>query len=117
MSWVDSFTLSTGCRKTCGDDAVKFVSMMNRDDTYMALLLPGSLSFLTVEKPYPPIPAYLLPAKASLYSNPTLLKSASLYPKLKTLVEDADVPTDRHLNDNLRKIGKQIDKDLDKPTP
>jgi hypothetical protein len=43
--------------------------MMNRDDTYMALLIPGSLSFLTVEKSYPPVPAYLLPAKVSLYSN------------------------------------------------
>ena len=117
MSWVDSFTLSTGCKAACVDDAVKFISMMNRDDTYMALLFPGSLSFLTVEKPYPRVPAYLLPAKASLYGNPDLLKAAHLYPKLKTLVENADVPTDRNLNDDLRKIGKQIDKDLDKPTP
>jgi hypothetical protein len=83
----------------------------------MALLLPGSLSFLTVEQPYPPTPAYLLPAKTSLYSNPTLLKSARLYPKLKTLVENAEVPTDLKLNDDLRKIGKQIDKDMDNPNP
>jgi hypothetical protein len=27
------------------------------------------------------------------------------------------IPTDRNLKDDLRKIGKQIDKDLDKPTP
>jgi thiamine pyridinylase len=117
MSWVDSFVVSAKCAKTCTGDAVKFIQMMSRDDTYMALLLPGSLSFLMPEPVYPPIPAYLLPAKASLYSNKTLTASASLYPKLKTLVENADVPTDRHLNDDLRKIGKQIDKDLDKPNP
>lgn len=117
MSWVDSFTLSKNCTKACVDDAVKFIRMINRDDTYLALLLPGPLSFLAPEPPYPPVPAYLLPAKASLYSNKTLADVASLYPKLKTLVENADVPTDRHLNDDLRKIGKQIDKDLDKPNP
>ncbi|HTQ60626.1 MAG TPA: hypothetical protein VMI32_10405 [Candidatus Solibacter sp.] len=120
MSWVDSFTLSTNCQKkskTCVDDAVKFIQMMNRDDTYMALLFPGSLSFLSVEQPYPPVPAYLLPAKTSLYSNKTLTDAAKLYPKLKTLVEGADVPTDLHLNDDLRKIGKQIDSDIDKPHP
>lgn len=114
MSWVDSFTLSTTCQGNCTNDAVRFVSMMNRDDTYLALLFPGSLSFLTVDKPYPPVPAYLLPAKTSLYSRPDVLKSAPLYPTLRKLTENADVPTDRHLNDGLRQIGKQIDKDLDK---
>lgn len=117
MSWVDSFTLSTGCKATCVDDATRFISMMNRDDTYMVLLIPGSLSFLTVEKPSPPLPAYLLPAKVSLYSNPKLMNAAPLYKSLKPMVENADVPTDRTLNDDLRKIGKQIDKDLDKPVP
>jgi hypothetical protein len=66
---------------------------MNRDDTYMALLFPGSVSFLTVEKPYSLVPAYFLQAKTSLYSNPDLLKSAPVYTKLKTLVENADAPT------------------------
>lgn len=117
MSWVDSFTLSKNCTKACVADAVKFIKMINRDDTYLALLLPGPLSFLIPEPPYPPVPAYLLPAKASLYSNKTITDVARLYPKLKTLVENADVPTDRHLNDDLRKIGKQIDKDLDKSKP
>ena len=117
MSWVDSFTLSTGCKTSCVDDATRFISMMNRDDTYMALLFPGSLSFLTVENPSPPVPAYLLPAKVSLYSNPKLTDAAPLYKDLKPMVENADVPTDRSLNDDLRKIGKQIDKDLDKPVP
>jgi hypothetical protein len=117
MSWVDSFTLSKNCTKACVDDAVRFIKMINRDDTYLALLLSGPLSFLTPEPPYPPVHAYLLPAKASLYSNKTLTNVARLYPNLKTLVENADVPTDRHVNDDLRKIGKQIDKDMDNPNP
>jgi thiamine pyridinylase len=117
MSWVDSFTLSTGCTGTCVDDATRFIGMMNRDDTYMALLLPGSLSFLNVQTPGPRVPAYLLPAKVSLYTNATLTNAAPLYKALKPMVENADVPTDRHLNDDLRIIGKQIDKDLDKNVP
>jgi hypothetical protein len=53
----------------------------------------------------------------SLYTNATLINAAPLYKTLKPMVENADVPTDRHLNDDLRIIGKQIDKDLDKNVP
>lgn len=119
MTWVDSFTLSKSCstKTACSQDAVAFIRMMNQDDTYRTLLFPASLPFLKAPKSYPPVPAYLLPAKSSLYSDQTILASAHLYPKLRMLVENAEVPTDIHLNDDLRAIGKQIDKDLDNPNP
>jgi len=112
MAWVDSFTLSTGCKNDCVKDAVKFMAMMNRDDTYMALLFQRPLSFMTVQKPYPAVPTYLMPAKASLYTNQELLNSAHLYKDLKILAENVDVPTDKELNKNLRDLGKKIDADL-----
>jgi thiamine pyridinylase len=117
MTWVDSFTINSRSDDQHVKDAVTFVAMMNRDDTYMMLLLPSALSFLTAPKPAVPVPSYLLPAKSSLYTNPTLTSAAHLYPKLRTLVESSNVPTGADLNDNLRKIGKQIDKDLDKKAP
>lgn len=112
MAWVDSFTLSTGCKDDCAKDAVKFMAMMNRDETYLALLFHRPLSFMNVPKPYSPIPTYLMPAKASLYANAELQKSAHLYPDLKRLAENVAVPTDKDLNKNLRDLGKKIDGDL-----
>jgi thiamine pyridinylase len=112
MAWVDSFTLSKGCNPDCTKDAVRFMTMMNRDDTYMALLFHRPLSFMNVPKPYPPVPTYLMPAKASLYTNADLLKAAHLYPDLKALAENVTVPTDKDLNKNLRDLGKKLDGDL-----
>lgn len=113
VSWVDSFTMSTTCKGQCVVDAVRFISMMNSDEMYLTLLLPVPLSFVQVPQPADTVPSYLLPAKASLYSNPALLGVAHLYPKMKTLVENARVPTSDKLNDKLRAIGKTIDKNLD----
>jgi hypothetical protein len=79
----------------------------------MKLLLPCPLSFIQVPQPAAPVPAYLLPAKVSSYSNPSLLGVAHLYPKMKALAENAKVPTADNLNDKLRAIGKTIDKNLD----
>jgi hypothetical protein len=45
MAWVDSFTPSSGCKNDCVTDAVRFMSLMNRDDTYMALLFHRPLTF------------------------------------------------------------------------
>jgi thiamine pyridinylase len=113
VSWVDSFTMSTNCKDECVADAVRFINMMNSDEMYMKLLLPVPLSFIQVPQPAAPVPAYLLPAKVSLYSNPALLAVAHLYPKMKALAENAKVPTADNLNDKLRAIGKTIDKNLD----
>jgi thiamine pyridinylase len=112
VSWVDSFTMSSNCKGQCVVDAVRFISMMNSDEMYMKLLLPMPLSFIKVPQPADTVPAYLLPAKASLYSNPALLRVAHLYPKMKTLVENATVPTSDKLNEKLRAIGGTIDKNL-----
>ena len=113
ISWVDSFVVRNDCND--GDDcfkaASKFIKFMQRDDVYMRLLLPTRPSFLN----YPdgsgptPIPAYLLPAKANLYTNTDLLNFAHLYPELKAIIEGAAVPTDSGLNDTLRAVSKEVD--------
>jgi len=101
MSWVDSLTLDKNCKDQCAKDAVAFIQFMNSDDVYLLALLPAGGP-----------PAYLLPAKASLYSNSALLAKAHLYPKLKAIIETAAVPSSLSLNEELRNAGRQLDGDL-----
>ena len=101
MSWVDSFTLDKNCKDQCAKDAAAFIQFMNSDDIFLLALLPAG-------RP----PAYLLPAKTSLYSNANLLAKAHLYPKLKAIIENAAVPSALGLNEELRNVGRRIDSDL-----
>jgi len=103
MSWVDSFTVDSKCKDQCISDASAFIQFMNEDATYMSILL-GSDG----------IPAYLLPAKKSLYSRTDLLAKAHLYPSLQKIIENSFVPSDLGLNDELRNTGRRIDADLPK---
>lgn len=112
ISWVDSYVLSSGCKGACIDDARKFIAMMNSDEMYMKLLLPTGFSFLHSPAAGKPVPAYLLPAKASLYENPQLRAAAHLYPELKPLIENSAVPTDIGLNADLQTIGRAVNADL-----
>jgi thiamine pyridinylase len=104
MSWVDSFVIDKKCEQQCLTDATEFIRFMNDDDVYMSILLPQD-----------GVPAYLLPAKASLYSRQDLLSHAHLYPKLRSIIESSEVPSDLGLNEQLRNIGRRVDKDLSKP--
>ena len=104
MSWVDSFVVAKKCTDQCLADAAEFIRFMNDDDLYMSILLPQD-----------GVPAYLLPAKASLYSRQELLNHAHLYPKLRSIIEGSEVPSDLGLNEELRNIGRRIDRDLSKP--
>jgi hypothetical protein len=104
MSWVDSFVIDKKCEKQCLTDAAEFIRFMNDDDIYMSILLTKD-----------GVPAYLLPAKASLYSRQSLLDHARLYPKLRSIIENSEVPSDLGLNEELRNIGRRIEKDLAKP--
>jgi hypothetical protein len=110
---VDSFVLRNDCND--GDDcfkaASKFIKFMQRDDVYMKMLLPTRPSFLNYpdRKGPDPTPAYLLPAKSTLYTNTDLLKFAHLYTDLKSIIEGAAVPTDKGLNDRLRTVSKDVD--------
>jgi thiamine pyridinylase len=119
ISWVDSFSVSTGCTGECYNDAIKFIKFMQRDDVYLKLILPGKLSFLRDPDPSgsTPVPAYLLPAKVSLYSSADLLKAAHLYPELKQIIEGASVPTAVDLNKNLRTVSSEVDAALEKASP
>ncbi len=101
MSWVDSFVLDKKCKDQCAKDAVAFIQFMTQDDIYLVALLPKGGR-----------PTYLLPAKASLYSNAELLRAAHLYPKLRKIIEQAAVPSALSLNEQLRNVGRQLDSDL-----
>ncbi len=101
MSWVDSFTLDARCTDQCAKDAAEFTRFVNSEDVFLSELLPQGAP-----------PTYLLPAKASLYSNRTLLANAHLYPKLRTIIEGAAVPSALSLNEQLRNLGRQLDNDL-----
>jgi hypothetical protein len=119
ISWVDSYTVRNGCDWECYKDASAFIRFMQRDDVYLKLLLPGKPSFLTYPgmTPPPPVPAYLLPAKASLYTNQELLKAAHLYHDLKPIIENAEVPTAVDLNKNLRSVSSEVEAVLKKTFP
>jgi thiamine pyridinylase len=109
ITWVDSFTVNANCIAQCLADASAFIQFMNQDSTYLKLLLPSAESRKTLASV---VPAYLLPAKAALYSNAALLQHAHLYPELRALVENSTVPTADQLNTKLRLLGSQLDKEL-----
>jgi thiamine pyridinylase len=119
ISWVDSLTVDAKCGSDCFARAAKFIKFMQRDDVYMKMLLPGKPSYLSypIAQTPPPVPAYLLPAKASLYSNADLVKVASHYPKLKTIIEGAAVPSTEGWNDSLRKVSADVDAAIKKAVP
>jgi hypothetical protein len=119
ISWIDSFVISTGCTGDCSKDASKFIKFMQRDDVYLRLILPGKPSFLNNPDPKgtPSVPAYLLPAKASLYSNADLIKAAHLHPDLKRIIEGASVPTAIDPNKSLRTVSSDVDAALSKAVP
>jgi hypothetical protein len=83
------------------------------------VLLSGKPSYLS----YPaaqgtaPVPAYLLSAKARLYSNADLIKAAHHHPKLKTSLEGAAVPTAENLNQSLRNVSGDVDAAIKKAIP
>jgi thiamine pyridinylase len=116
ISWVDSFAIRSGCRGDCYQEASKFIRFMQRDDIYLKLLLPDRPSFLTNPAGPSPVPAYLLPAKSSLYSNTSVTSVAHLYPDIKNIIEGSAVPTDVDLNKKLRTISSAIDAALNKST-
>ena len=101
MSWVDSYVLDSGSDQQRTADGAAFVEYMQSDEVYKMILLHSGVA-----------PAYLLPAKASLYQDAEVIHAAHLYPQLKTLIEDAEVPSEVGLNDELRARGAQLDRQL-----
>lgn len=101
MSCVDSYVLDRGSDRQRTADAAAFVDYMQSDEVYKMILLHSGVA-----------PAYLLPAKASLYQDLEVIHAAHLYPQLKTLIEDAGVPSEVGLNDELRARGAQLDRQL-----
>lgn len=101
MSWVDSYVLDRGCDQQRTADAAEFVKYVESDQVYKTILLHSGVA-----------PAYLLPAKAGLYRDQEVIRLAHLYPRLKRLIEDAEVPSDVGLNGELKAQGAQLDREL-----
>jgi len=104
ISWVDSYVLDKDCNSDCKSDATAFIDYISSDDVYKQILLRTGSA-----------PTYLLPAKASLYADNEVDAAAHLYPKLRSIIETADAPSDIGLNEKLRAIGKTLDSQLPQP--
>ena len=106
ISWVDLLAID---RKCAGDklrDAIAFIQFVNQEDVMLKALKPDA----NASRP----PRYLLPAKASLYSNQELTNAAPLYPKLRGIIETSFPPVGTNINPVLRGYGGEINKYLTK---
>jgi hypothetical protein len=102
MSWVDLLTIGTGCNAQCLSDATAFISYVNSHATQVQALTG-----------YPP--RYLLPARASVYADPSIQKAAPLYRQIRPILEKADTPTALKLDQTLRTYGATLDHNLPAP--
>jgi thiamine pyridinylase len=102
MSWVDLLTIDKGCDGQCLSDATAFVSYVNSHVTQVRALTG-----------YPP--RYLLPARSSVYSDPSMQKAAPLYQQIRPIIEKAETPTAPKLDQTLRTYGATLDQNLPAP--
>jgi thiamine pyridinylase len=102
MVWVDSFAVSSTCTGECLRYAIDFIKYATAERTVLSALLGDTTG----------VPRYLMPARSSLYSNPSLLAKAHLYPQFWTMIHQAVAPSTLDLNTNLRAFGGTIDSDL-----
>ncbi|HWJ36760.1 MAG TPA: extracellular solute-binding protein [Steroidobacteraceae bacterium] len=102
FAWVDGFTVANSCTGQCLADAEVFIREVASADAVKSTLLPADGQ----------VPRYLMPAMASLYTDPALLRAAPLYKDLYPVVKEALAIRGLHLNSNLRDIGKKLDNDV-----
>lgn len=102
ISWVDSLAIDGKCLGQCQRDAVALIRFLTSDEMFLEAVMPK----------YMQPSRYLLPARASVYSNQELIKQAPLYPKLRAIIEKAVTPTGEKLNDKLRAFGEKLDSNL-----
>jgi thiamine pyridinylase len=102
ISYVDLLTIDRKCQGQKLQDALEFIEFLNRRDIVLKALLP------TEARP----PRYLLTAMASLYDDPALTNSLTLYPKLRRIIEGSFPPRVEHLSDTLGQDGALIDSHL-----
>ena len=102
LAWVDVLTIRAGMDDRRKRDAEAFVAFVASEEFNTAALLPE----------WGTAPRYLLPARATLYTSPKLLRAAPLYSKFRQIMESAVTVTGPKLNENLREIGKKIDQQV-----
>jgi len=108
LAWVDAMCLRSGLDEQTKRDAMDFVSAYTGEEFNRKVLTPAAGD----------APRYLLPARAALYTDSTVVQLAPLYPRLKAIIQDAVTVTAPNLNNQLRAIGDQLDQHIeDLPAP
>ena len=105
LGWVDAMCIRKNLSEQLTADALEFIRFYTSEEFNEQLLTPASGD----------APRYLLPARVSLYNDKKILVMAPLYPQLLEIMKDAIGVTGLHLNDNLRKVGGDIDRMLPSP--
>jgi len=105
LGWVDAMCIRKGLAPETYAAALDFIRFYTSEDFNRELLIPASGD----------APRYLLPARIELYTDPKILVMAPLYPRFLEIMKEAVSVTGPHLNDNLRKVGGQIDSQLPSP--
>lgn len=101
LAWVDVLTVSAACDETVREDAMNLIHFFNDAAFTRELLVPE----------FGQAPRYLLPARASLYADETLTNAAPLYTRFYSIMKNSVAITGPNLNQKLRDIGKNIDKE------
>ena len=101
VAWVDMYMVDSKATGVTLRDAEAFITFMMSLTTYENLLVPPDK-----------VPRYLLPARADVFENSKVLKSAPLYSKFRPIIDQAVPVTAPGLNDQLRKIGAKLDSAL-----
>jgi thiamine pyridinylase len=101
VAWVDMYMIGAGVSDVKLRDAQAFISFMMQPTTYKQLVIPKD-----------EVPRYLLPARDDIYADAEIVQNAPLYAKFKPIIATATPVTGDNLNDDLRKLGKEIDTEL-----
>jgi thiamine pyridinylase len=107
LAWVDVLVLRTGLEGQSREDALALIDYYNSEMFTLSVLLPQVGE----------APRYLMPARASIFTNSVLLRAAPLYQTFLKVMSNATALTGPGLNDRLRAIGKKIENDGFSPRP
>jgi len=105
LAWVDVLALRSQLPEETRADAIALIRLASSEEFNLGSLVPA----------YGSAPRYLLPARASIYRNSRVLRAAPLYATFESIMRNAAAVTGSGLNDKLRAIGKEIEKNGFKP--
>lgn len=104
MVWSDMFAIDARVHGRKFTDAEDFIRYAVSMPAYRALLIPEPGA----------APRYLLPAANAAFSDPAILKTAPLYPQLKTIIDQGEVVSAPGLTTQMHEAALRIDAGLPK---